>query len=394
MTQQVGHDYPLLVQLREDPYPLYSSLHQNAPVQWNPVLQAWTVVRYADAVRVLTDPRMHVSPDPVGPDALDGAPVVASMLFLDPPDHTRLRSLVQKAFTPRVVERLRPRIVAIVDELLQQVDRRGPRFDVIADVAYPLPVYVIAELLGIPPADREIFHNWSSALAAQLDPLTFREGRARAVAARDALHTYLRGIIADRRRARRQDLISDLVAVEERGDTLSERELVAMCTLLLIAGHETTVNLIGNGMLALLEHPDQLQQLRDTPQLTQSAVEELLRFDSPVQMRSRIAGETLEIGGKAIVAGSSVLALLGAANRDPIQFEQPDTLKLDRDPNPHIAFGRGIHFCLGAPLARLEGQIAISAVVQRWPRLQLAGAPLRLEQITLRGLRSLPALSG
>ena len=263
-----------------------------------------------------------------------------------------------------------------------------------ADLAYPLPVIVIAELLGIPPADRETFHDWSTALAASLDPLVFEEAHIRATNARDALHAYLRGIIAQRRRQPREDLISALVAVEERGDVLSEPELVVMCSLLLIAGHETTVNLIGNGMLALIEHPAALEQLRSHPGLIQSAVEELLRFDSPVQLTGRIASQPVELGGQTIAAGDWVLPLLGAANRDPLQFAEPDRLDLERNPNPHLAFGRGIHFCLGAPLARLEGQIAIGALVQRFSKLELAGQPLRRDQITLRGLSALPVACG
>jgi cytochrome P450 len=311
------------------------------------------------------------------------------MLVADPPDHTRLRSLVQKGFTPKMIEQLRPRIIAIVRELLDRIQQRGGEFDLIEDVAYPLPVVVIAELLGVPPEERRTFHAWSAALAASLDPLVSNEMMDRASAARDGLHDYLRSIIAERRREPRSDLISALVAVEERGDALSEPELVVMCTLLLIAGHETTVNLIGNGMLALLQHPDELQRLREDPQLIGTAVEELLRFDSPVQMTGRLVKEPLTIGGQAIQQGDFVLPLLGAANRDPLQFADPERLDLARNPNPHVGFGRGIHFCLGAPLARLEGAIAIGALVQRFPKLTLAGAPTRRDQITLRGLSSL-----
>jgi cytochrome P450 len=391
MIQDVSHDHPLLVQFRENPYPLYRYLHGVAPVQWNDVLEAWTVARYADVARCLSDAR-GFSADRT-PELVSGSAVAKSMLVSDPPDHTRLRTLVQKAFTPRVVEGLRPRIVGIVDDLLTAAAERGPQLDVVADLAYPLPVIVIAELLGIPPADRETFHDWSTALAASLDPLVFEEAHIRATNARDALHAYLRGIIAQRRRQPREDLISALVAVEERGDVLSEPELVVMCSLLLIAGHETTVNLIGNGMLALIEHPAALEQLRSHPGLIQSAVEELLRFDSPVQLTGRIASQPVELGGQTIAAGDWVLPLLGAANRDPLQFAEPDRLDLERNPNPHLAFGRGIHFCLGAPLARLEGQIAIGALVQRFSKLELAGQPLRRDQITLRGLSSLPVAS-
>jgi pimeloyl-[acyl-carrier protein] synthase len=391
MIAEVPHDHPLLVQFREDPYPLYRYLHTAAPVQWNDVLGAWTLARYTDVVMSLTDARFSADRTYQGDrEALEGYQLAKSMLVSDPPDHTRMRALVSKAFTPRMIEQLRPRIVAIVDGLLDRIAERGPRFDLITDLAYPLPVVVIAELLGVPPEDREVFEEWSALLAASLDPLVSADLMGRVTQARDGLHSYLRGIIAQRRREPKADLISALVAVEERGDVLSEPELVVMCTLLLIAGHETTVNLIGNGTLALLQHPDQLARLRGAPDLIGTAIEELLRFDSPVQMTGRIVTEALEIGGQAIAARDWVLPLLGAANRDPAQFSEPDQLDLARSPNPHVAFGRGIHFCLGAPLARAEGQIAIGALVQRFPNLELAGAPVRRDQITLRGLKSLP----
>src|SRR5260221_8892550 len=388
MIADVPHNHPLLVQFREDPYPLYRYLHAAAPVQWSDVLGAWTLVRYADVVESLTEPRFSADRTADADQQLDG--FAKSMLVSDPPDHTRLRALVQKAFTPRMVEQLRPRIGSIVRELIERLATRGGAFDVITDLAYPLPVVVIAELLGVPPEDRETFRDWSAALAASLDPLVSDEAALRAVQARDGLHAYLRGIIAERRRAPRSDLISALVAVEEQGEILSEPELVVMCTLLLIAGHETTVNLIGNGMLALIEHPVEYAQLRDTPGLIGPAVEELLRFDSPVQLTARIASEPLEIGGQHIEAGQWVLPLLGAANRDPKVFANPEQLDLTRNPNPHVGFGRGIHFCLGAPLARLEAQVAIAPLVQRFRTLELAGGPLRRDHITLRGLKSLP----
>jgi cytochrome P450 len=387
MIADIPHNHPLLVQFREDPYPLYHYLHAAAPVQWNDVLGAWTLARYADVVESLTDPRYSADRTP---EPFEGVTVAKSMLVSDPPDHTRLRALVQKAFTPRMIEQLRPRIASVVRELIDRVATGGGSFDVIADLAYPLPVVVIAELLGVPPEDRETFRDWSADLAASLDPLVSADLMQRATQARDGLHAYLRTIIAERRRAPRSDLISALVAVEERGDILSEPELVVMCNLLLIAGHETTVNLIGNGVLALLQHPDQLALLRESPGLIGTAVEELLRFDSPVQMTARVASEPLEIGGQRIEAGQFVLPLLGAANRDALQFAEPDRLDLTRNPNPHVGFGRGIHFCLGAPLARLEGQMAIGALVQRFPKLELAGTPVRRDQITLRGLKSLP----
>jgi pimeloyl-[acyl-carrier protein] synthase len=392
MLPDVQSDHPLLVQFREDPYPLYRYLLNAAPVQWNDVLGAWTVVRYADVVGVLTDPRFSADRSL---ERSSETQVAKSMLVSDPPDHTRLRSLVSKAFTPKVVEQLRPRIEAIVNQLINRILAGDTQeFDVIDDLAYPLPVQVIAELLGIPPEDQAKFHEWSAAVAASLDPLVSEANMERAVRGRDQLHAYFRSIIAQRRREPRDDLISSLVAVEEQGERLSEPELVVMCNLLLIAGHETTVNLIGNGTLALLRNPDQLERLRDSPETIGTAVEELLRYDGPVQLTARIANERVQLGDTDIAPGDWVLTLLGAANRDPAQFANPDTLDLTRNPNPHVAFGRGIHFCLGAPLARLEGQIAIGALIARIPRLELAGTPVRRIQITLRGFEHLPVSTG
>ena len=389
MITDVPQDHPLLVQFRENPYPLYAYLHATAPVQWNDVLDAWTLVRYTDVVSSLTDARFAADRTTQGLP-FDGYQLAKSMLVSDPPDHTRLRALVSKAFTPRMIEQLRPRIADVVGELLERMAVQEAPIDLISALAYPLPVVVIAELLGVPAEDRVKFQKWSAVLAASLDPLVSQDLADRVGGSRDALHAYLRGIIAERRRQPRADLISALVAVEERGDVLSEPELVVMCTLLLIAGHETTVNLIGNGMLALLRHPDQLARLREEPSLIGSAVEELLRFDSPVQMTGRIASEPVTIDGHTVEPGQWILPLLGAANHDPHQFAEPDKLDVTRNPNPHVAFGRGIHFCLGAPLARLEGQIAIGALVRRFPKLALAGDPIRRPQITLRGLASLP----
>ena len=390
MITDVPRDHPLLVQFRENPYPLYQYLLANGPVQWNDVLGAWTLARYADVAASLTDPRFSADRTRQSVSESSDYEFAKSMLVSDPPDHTRLRALVSKAFTPRMVEQLRPRIIAIVGELLERMARREGAVDLITDLAYPLPVVVIAELLGVPAEDRVKFQQWSAVVAASLDPLVSSELANQVPIARDGLHRYLRGIIAERRRAPRSDLISALVAVEERGDVLSEPELVVMCTLLLIAGHETTVNLIGNGMLALLRHADQLEKLRVEQGLIGVAIEELLRFDSPVQMTGRIALEPVDIDGHTVQPGEWILPLLGAANHDPAQFADPDNLDLARNPNPHVAFGRGIHFCLGAPLARLEGQIAIGALVRRFPNLQLAGEPVRRNQITLRGLQSLP----
>jgi cytochrome P450 len=381
---------PFLPEVRLDPYPVYQQLREREPVQWNEHIEIWTLTRYADVAAVLRDGRM--SADRTTADRFrlpPGRQIYQSMLTLDPPDHTRLRTLVNKAFTPTTVSRLRPRIQALVDEILDKAEEEGS-LEVIADLAYPLPVTVIAEMLGVPPEDYQIFKDWSATLAANLDPLRAGEMREAAFDARDALSEYLSGIV-DKRRARpRDDMISALLAVEESGDALSHRELLIMCNLLLIAGHETTVNLIGNGLRALLTHPDQLERLRDEPDLIETAVEELLRFDSPVQLTGRVVSEDLEVGGVQMRPGHFVMVLLGAANRDPAQFPDPDRLDLARHPNQHLSFGRGIHFCLGAPLARVEGQVAIGSLVRRFPRLRLAGEPVQRDTVTLRGLESLP----
>jgi len=315
------------------------------------------------------------------------------MLDRDPPDHTRLRGLVNKAFTPRVVEGLRPHIQKIVDGLLARVEGAGT-MDLIEEFAYPLPVTVICQMLGVPVEDRERFKQWGLDIARGLDAILLppdSDVARRSVAARHALADYFRALIAERRAAPRGDMLSDLIAAEEAGDKLSEDELLATCILLLVAGHETTVNLIGNGTLALLRHPDQLRRLREDPGLIGSAVEELLRYDGPVQRTARIPSADVRFDGLTIGKGEMVMPFIGAADRDPAQFPDPDRLDITRTDNRHIAFGWGIHFCLGAPLARVEGQIAIGTLVQRLPRLALAtDRPEYRQSLTLRGLTTLP----
>jgi cytochrome P450 len=388
---------PFLPDVIADPYPAYRRLRAADPVHLSP-LGFWLLSRYDDCVMVLRDPRF-------GREGFEGVlesvygslpeeeRVPRSMLFRDPPDHTRLRSLVNRAFTPRVVEGLRPRIEQIVDALLDRV-QDSARMEVIADLAYPLPVTVISEMLGVPDGDRGAIRQWSADVARSLDAIGLpvpTELVTRGRAARRALGEYFRSLIPERRRRPRADLLSQLIAVEEQGDTLSEGELLATCVLLYIAGHETTVNLIGNGLLALLRHPAELSRLRADPGLIPSAVEELLRFDGPVQRTARIAHTDLEIDGRRIAEGAMVVVLLGAANRDPAQFPDPDRLDVARADNRHIAFGFGIHFCLGAPLARLEAQIAFATLLRRAPRLALAtGTPEWRDSQVLRGLTALP----
>jgi cytochrome P450 len=311
------------------------------------------------------------------------------MLVVDPPDHTRLRNLVSKVFTPRMVELLRPRIESITAGLLDRLAGRS-EVDLIAEFAYPLPVIVIAEMLGVPARDRAQFQEWSAVTVRGLDPFVDEATREAVFDARDALIDYLRGIIDERRREPADDLITAMIAAREQGDFLSEGELIAMCNLLLVAGHETTVNLIGNGTLALLRNPDQLDRLRREPALARTAVEELLRYAPPVQWTGRVSLVELDLGGRRIGEHQSVVGILAAANRDPDVFEDPERLDIGRDPNPNLAFGRGIHFCLGAPLARLEAQIALPALLERSPDLRLAGEPVPRPTWNLRGLAHLP----
>jgi len=389
------HFNPMHPDFIDDPYPTYHRLRAEDPVHQNP-LGFWVLTRYEDVVAALRDPRLGKEAIASFVAARFGTPVPAvglSMLDRDPPDHTRLRGLVSKAFTPRVVEGLRPHVQRIVDGLLAGVEG-AHAMDLIEEFAYPLPVIVICQMLGVPVEDRDQFRQWGLDIARGLDTIMLppdSEVGRRSTAARGALAGYFRALIAERRAAPRGDLLSDLIAAEEAGDKLSVDELLATCILLLVAGHETTVNLIGNGTLALLRHPDQLRRLRADPGLIGSAVEELLRYDGPVQRTARIPSEDVTIGGRTIPKGELVMPFIGAADRDPAQFPDPDRLDIGRTDNRHIAFGWGIHFCLGAPLARLEGQIAIGTLVQRLPRLALAtDRPEHRLSLTLRGLSSLP----
>jgi cytochrome P450 len=323
-------------------------------------------------------------------------------LFLDPPDHTRLRRLVSKAFVPKVVKALEPDITALVDSLLDAAEAAG-RFDVIAGLAYPLPVAVICRLLGVPLEDEPEFSRASALLAQGLDPFaTFTgqvaEGAEERLAAGLWLRAYLRDLIERRRSHPGEDLMSGLIAVEESGDQLTEEEIIATCNLLLIAGHETTVNLIANAILAMLRHPSQWSALSADPQRVSTVVEETLRYDPPVQMVGRIAAEDMTIGGPdridresvTVPKGDVIMLLTAASHRDPTAFDRPDAFDPDRGSIRHLGFGKGPHFCLGAPLARLEAAVALSAVTARFPRARLDGEPEYKPNLTLRGMASLP----
>jgi pimeloyl-[acyl-carrier protein] synthase len=363
-----------------DPYPYYRELRESDPVHYDQARSVWILTRYDDVVRVLRDDSLFSAEH-----GLSG-----SMLVSNPPDHTRLRTLVSKAFTPRTVSQLTARVEELVDGLLDAVADDGG-MEVISQFAYPLPITVIAELLGVEPERRGFFRAASEKIAVALGPITDPEVARRATEGRDDLIGYFNELIPQRTADPRDDLLSALVQAEHHGDMLNRDELLAMLLLLLVGGHETTVNLIGNGLLAVLRHPQQLALLRRDVGGESRAVEELLRYDSPVQYSGRLAREDLDIGGKRIEAGQSVRAIVAAANRDPEVFADPEGLDLTRDPNPQVAFGSGIHFCLGAPLARLEGAIALAALVRRLPNLRLAGDELRWRPAAvLRGLVALP----
>ena len=388
---------------KANPYPTYAELRSTAPVHRVELpdgLGIWLITRYDDVLAVLKDERLvkdwrkvltseqlaQIPPIPPVMEALS-----RNMLDMDPPDHQRLRSLVSKAFTPRLIERLRPRVQAIADGLLDAVQDRG-EMDLIDDYAFPLPITVIAELLGVPAEDRDSFREWSGAAVSgnttqeHLDKVLIPHMQA--------FTDYLHALFEEKRKNPKDDLVSALLRAEEAGDKLSEDELLGMVFLLLVAGHETTVNLIGNGVLALLQHPDQLQKLKDDPSLIKPAVEELLRYDGPVETSTeRFAREDVRIGETVIPRGEMVLVVLAAADHDPERFADPDELDITRIDNRHLAFGKGIHHCLGAPLARMEGQIAISTLLARMPDLRLKGSSESLSWhpgLTLRGLRGLP----
>jgi pimeloyl-[acyl-carrier protein] synthase len=387
---------PLLPEFHADPYPFYRRLREQDPVHQSP-LGFWVLTRYDDCVTALRDPRFgreafaQLLADVYGDGTGVGA-LPRSMLFRDPPDHTRLRALVSKAFTPRVIDQMREHIQEIVDRLLDRVQPAGA-MDVIADLAYPLPVTVICEMLGVPLSDHESIRGWSADIARSLDAIGLPSDAEivdRGRIARRAIGDYFRRLVPKRRADPQNDLLTGLIAAEEQGDKLSEGEVIAMCVLLFIAGHETTVNLIGNGLFALLQHPEQLARLQRDPALVTGAVEELLRYDSPVQRTARITNAEVELGGRTLPAGAMVVAAIGAANRDPAQFADPDRLDIGRRDVRHISFGYGIHFCLGAPLARVEGQIALGTLLRRAPRLALAEThPEWRESSVLRGLKRL-----
>jgi cytochrome P450 len=379
-----------------DPHPALAALRESGPAHQVDIrlgVPVWMVARYDDVLAALSDPRLSNDPHHAAAlsEVLRGDLLSRSMIGTDPPGHTRLRRLVSKAFTARRVEGLRPRVQEITDALLDRITPRGAA-ELIGEFALPLPVTVIGELLGVPEVDRDRFRSWTDEMLDR--PFDPRSDMARVTAARERMHGYLADLVAAKRAHPADDLLTDLVEATDEGERLDGQELLAMIFLLLIAGYVTTVSLIGNGTLALLRHPDQLDRLRADPSLVPEAVEELLRFDGPVNPGlTRYALEDLEIGGVRIPRGDIVLLAIAAADRDPDRFTAPDRLDVgDADPG-HLAFGHGVHYCLGAPLARLEGQVAFATLLERLPDLALATREDQLRWTgggVLRGLRELP----
>jgi pimeloyl-[acyl-carrier protein] synthase len=386
---------------RRDPYPVYHALRAEAPVHRS-FLDAWVLTRHADVKMVLRDRRFGVDPIPARIAerhrflASRGGSLEALMtasqrffFFLDPPAHTRLRGLVTSVFSPGAVQRMVPILTAYIDRLLDDLDARET-FDLIDDYAAPLPVFVIASMLGVQDADLRKLNDWSLELSRILDPLVSLEEYQEMDGIVRGFEACFREVFAARRAQPADDIISTLLAGAAGHDDLQERDLAAICTLLFITGEETTVNLIGNGVLSLQRQPGAWTTLGEEPGLMGTAVDELLRFESPVQLTTRVAHEDAEIGDVPIRAGEKIVVGLGAANRDPEVFEAPDELRLDRQPNPHVAFGDGIHFCLGATLARTQGRLAIARLIERFPGLRVEDTDLQWRRnIVVRGLQHL-----
>ncbi len=383
-----------------NPYPHYQALREADPVHHSP-LGFWMLFRHDDVLRFLRDPGLSVEDRRATPTPLDDLAREVqgdraergslAMLNRDPPDHTRLRRLVSKAFTPKVIDGLRPRIGRLVEDKLDAIEAAG-EVELISALAFPLPFEVISEMLGMPDGDRDQLREWSGTLVKSLEPMFDVEQLQAIVEAGDAMREYTTDVISWKRRNPAEDLLSALVAAEEQGDALSDEELLEQVMLLYIAGHETTVNLIGNGTLALMTNPDELERLRADPSRDANAVEELLRYDSPVQMSRRITLVEVEIDGKLIEPGSFVGLGLASANRDPVHWgESADELDLARQgAGQHVSFGGGPHYCLGAALARLEGQLAIGGLIRRFANLELVGEPQWNGRLNLRGLAGLP----
>jgi pimeloyl-[acyl-carrier protein] synthase len=375
-----------------DPYPAYEELREE-PARWEEELGGWLLTGYAEVAGALADRRVSRGSGPRSGDLLTRL-LTRMMLFTDPPAHTRLRALANRAFTPRRVEALRPRITAIVDALLAEAE--GGEWDLIANLAYPLPVTVIAEVLSLPRADRALFKRWSDDVIAVAAGVGDDPGRReRAHRSAQALADYFAALVADLRAHPDGTLLSGLIDAEDEGSRLTGDELLANAILLLMNGHETTTFAIGNGMLALLRHPQELARLRDRPGLITTAVEEMLRYDGPVQMRGVVAGDDLELGASRIRAGQPLWLAIGATGRDPRQFPEPGRFDVGRSPNRHLQFGAGPHFCLGAALARAEIELALAGLLGRFRQIELAADSIDWHQIAVfRGPRAVPLALG
>ncbi|MCC5664890.1 cytochrome P450 [Nostoc sp. CHAB 5784] len=382
-----------------NPYPTYRRILLEDPVYWSDFFGGWYLMRYKDVAAAMQDRRISAKRPPISklPESEQQKilPLLETLskwiLFCDPPEHTRLRGLFNKAFTPSMINSMAERIQALVNELIDAVYERG-QIDIIHDLAYPMPAIVIAQMLGAKPEDHEQIKKWSSDLARffgmfRMNPYVLTSAKQSII----EMTEYFRHIKEERRHAPQDDLISNLIFAQEKENSLDEDELLSNCIFLTFAGHETTTNLIANGLLALLKNPNQMQKLKDDPSLITTTVEEFLRYDSPVQRQARLAVEDLEIDGKQISKGQRLFLMIGAANRDPEQFLEPDKLDITRSENPHLAFGKGTHFCLGASLGRLEAQIAINTIVRRFRNLCLDTDQIEWhENPALRGMKSMP----
>lgn len=377
---------------QHEPWDLYRRLRAEDPVHRMPD-GSWLLTRYEDCATALRDARFSVNPKNLAADAGPPNPLYQEdtpvMVFLDPPDHDRLRGLIVKAFNPKVLRPLEARIQEVIDRLLDAVIEQGS-MDVIADLAYPLPVFVVCDLLGVPESDHGMFKAWSKDIARLVDDDLDDDKLARLAPSFMSLFAYFGELVEERRAAPRVDLVSELIAAEQDGSKLSYEELLGTLLFLFVAGHETTMNLVGNGMYALLRHPEQRKLLAEDPELGRLAVEEFLRFEGPVHILRRIAKTDIELGERVIGKGSKVTAVVASANRDEAEFEHPDELDIRRRGSHHLTFSGGVHFCLGAALARMEGELAFRSVLARLDDLELAGPPPTYrDHILLRGLETL-----
>lgn len=374
---------PTSPEIRDNPYEAYRELREKDPVHRLRLLNAWLLTGYKEIDEALRD-HEHFTNSQRGFAFTE----LRTLLHTDPPTHTRLRSLILKAFTPRAVEKLEPSIRDTAERLLDDIAGKD-QIDVIADIAYPLPVIVIADMLGVPPEDRDRFKVWSDDLALSVEPVLARTHTDRIRKSWDEIFEYFEGIIALRQADPKDDLISLLIAAEDQGSKLTREELLLTLLLLLVAGNETTRNMIGNGTLALLRNPEQMERLRNDRSLLESAVSEFLRYDSPVQLNGRYVFKNTVVGGKRVKAGQQLLCALGAANRDPAVYADPDRLDIARNEAKHLSFGRGIHHCLGSSLAVLEGRVVFDALLDRYPSMRLAREPEYRDRIVLRGVKEL-----